>query len=313
MEVKPTPDTDDNVDVTLKFEEQNRNQLSFGAGVSQFDGFFGQLSFQTATSSAAARPSACRCRRARRRSQYQVSFSEPYLFDRPITVGADVLTRSSSSRSSTRRGPPARNVIFGVPVSDYTRLFTGYSYEEVSVSTSIRRICRAGPAEPVPAESLLLDQGGQRTVSKVSPSIVYNTVNQPMFPTAGTRYSAGFRPRRPRRQHEFRPAPTRRHLVPPGSRPDVVRPARARRSTRGRTPARRRCRSSRRSSSAASTTSAATTSAPCRRAIRLRVSSPAATSPSCSMPSTTWISASGAAAGVLRRRAGSRRRPELVW
>ena len=31
------------VDVKLKLEEQNRNQLTFGAGVSQFEGFFGQL------------------------------------------------------------------------------------------------------------------------------------------------------------------------------------------------------------------------------------------------------------------------------
>jgi outer membrane protein assembly factor BamA len=30
----------------MKLEEQNRNQLTFGAGVSQFEGFFGQLSFQ---------------------------------------------------------------------------------------------------------------------------------------------------------------------------------------------------------------------------------------------------------------------------
>ena len=47
IQVEKTPDTDNKVDVQLKFEEQNRNQLTFGAGVSQFDGFFGQLSFQT--------------------------------------------------------------------------------------------------------------------------------------------------------------------------------------------------------------------------------------------------------------------------
>ena len=35
------------VDVTVKLEEQNRNQLTFGAGVSQFEGVFGQLAFQT--------------------------------------------------------------------------------------------------------------------------------------------------------------------------------------------------------------------------------------------------------------------------
>src|SRR5262245_25942190 len=45
MEVKPTPGTDDHVDVTLKVQEQNRNQLAFGAGMSQFEGVFGQLSY----------------------------------------------------------------------------------------------------------------------------------------------------------------------------------------------------------------------------------------------------------------------------
>ena len=47
MEVKPTPDTEDRVDITLKVQEQNRNQLAFGAGMSQFEGVFGQLSYQT--------------------------------------------------------------------------------------------------------------------------------------------------------------------------------------------------------------------------------------------------------------------------
>ena len=45
--VEKTPGADNKVDVKLQFEEQNRNQLTFGAGVSQFEGFFGQLSFQT--------------------------------------------------------------------------------------------------------------------------------------------------------------------------------------------------------------------------------------------------------------------------
>ena len=48
VDVQKTPNSKNEVDVTLKLEEQNRNQLTFGAGVSQFEGFFGQLSFQTA-------------------------------------------------------------------------------------------------------------------------------------------------------------------------------------------------------------------------------------------------------------------------
>ena len=48
IQVDKTPGSDNKVDLSLKLEEQNRNQLSFGAGVSQYDGVFGQLSFSTA-------------------------------------------------------------------------------------------------------------------------------------------------------------------------------------------------------------------------------------------------------------------------
>src|SRR5581483_10762644 len=41
MKVDKTPGRDNAVDVTLKVEEQNRNQVTFGAGVSQYEGFFG--------------------------------------------------------------------------------------------------------------------------------------------------------------------------------------------------------------------------------------------------------------------------------
>ncbi len=39
VKVEKTPGEKNKVDVTLKFEEQNRNQLTFGAGVSQYRGF----------------------------------------------------------------------------------------------------------------------------------------------------------------------------------------------------------------------------------------------------------------------------------
>src|SRR5947208_13245692 len=43
VDVQKTPGATNKVDVKLKVEEQNRNQLTFGAGVSEFEGFFGQL------------------------------------------------------------------------------------------------------------------------------------------------------------------------------------------------------------------------------------------------------------------------------
>ena len=40
------------------------------------------------------------------------------------------------------------------------------------------------------ADSLLIGQNGQRIISKITPSIVHNTVDQPIFPTTGRRFTA---------------------------------------------------------------------------------------------------------------------------
>ena len=45
-------------------------------------------------------------------------------------------------------------------------------------------------SNPILRESLLLDLGGRRKVSKIVPSVVYNTVDHPIFPSAGARYTA---------------------------------------------------------------------------------------------------------------------------
>jgi outer membrane protein insertion porin family len=192
MKIEDTPGTDNKVDITLKFEEQNRNQLSFGAGVSQFDGFFGQLSFQTANFLGRGETVGVSLQRGSQARQYQVSFSEPYLFDRAISVGADVFTRQYIFPLQYTQKTTGTNLIFGLPLADYTRLYTGYSFQEISIFDIEPGYLAAAQANSSPflREALLLDQGGKRTVSKVSPSVVFNTVNQPIFPTEGKRLSA---------------------------------------------------------------------------------------------------------------------------
>jgi outer membrane protein insertion porin family len=194
LDVVQAPNTDNQVDIRLKFEEQNRNSISFGAGVSQFDGFFGQLGFQTSNFMGRGETLGISLQKGSQARQYQVSFTEPYLFNRPITVGADVFSRQYVYPFQFTQEATGGNFVFGVPLADYTRFFTGYSYQRV-------RVFDINPGyltpdalnrNPFLRDSLLIDQGGSRIVSKVSPSLVYNTVNQPVFPSAGTRYTAAF-------------------------------------------------------------------------------------------------------------------------
>jgi outer membrane protein insertion porin family len=194
MDITQTPGTDDKVDVKLKFEEQNRNQLSFGAGISQYDGFFGQLAFQTANFLGRGETLGVSLQRGSQASQYQLSFSEPYLFDRPLTLGTDLFSREYIFPLQYTQQSRGTNFVFGFPIADFTRGFMQYSYEQIRVfdinpSYTTPEVLSASPYL---ADSLLLSQGGKRIVSKISPSIVFNTVNQPIFPTAGRRYSVAF-------------------------------------------------------------------------------------------------------------------------
>jgi outer membrane protein insertion porin family len=192
VNVDKTPNADNKVDVKMKLEEQNRNQLTFGAGVSQFEGFFGQLSFQTANFLGRGESLTVSLQGGQRAQNYTLSFTEPFLFDRNITGGANLFRRDVRYVSQFTQQSTGGTLTFGFPVGNgFTRAFTNYSYEQVRVTeintafTDPLVLAR----NPYLRDSLLIGQGGQRVISRVTPSLVYNSVDQPIFPTTGKRFT----------------------------------------------------------------------------------------------------------------------------
>ena len=150
VKVEKTPNEKNKVDVTLKFEEQNRNQLTFGAGVSQYEGAFAQFAFQTANFLGRGETLSMSVLAGKRYSDYQVSFTEPYLFDRPITGGVNVFNRKIRYIGAFTQNTSGGNVMFGFPVADFTRLFTSYSYERVGISELNEALQGSGDHRPQP-------------------------------------------------------------------------------------------------------------------------------------------------------------------
>ena len=191
IQVEKTPDADNKVDVVLKFEEQNRNQLTFGAGVSQFDGFFGQLSFQTSNFLGRGETFTLSAQQGNRARNYQLAFTEPFLFDRPMTVGVDLFVREIRWLGQFTQASAGGNIVYGFQTGNFSRMFFNYSLEQVRVKDLNEAY--NDPAvlarNPFLYDSLLIGQGGKRTISKIGPSWVYNTVDQPIFPSSGTRYT----------------------------------------------------------------------------------------------------------------------------
>jgi outer membrane protein insertion porin family len=217
MKVDKTPGRDNAVDVTLALKEQNRNQLTFGAGVSQYEGFFGQLAFQTANFLGRGESLTVSMQAGDRAQNYQLAFTEPFLFDRNITGGFDVYKRALQYIGYYTQKSTGGNLMFGFPVADFSRMFVTYSYEQVRMtdlnelfidpfcfespdgctSISLNDLSTISPEalervrrNPFVFDSLLIGEGGRRTVSKVTPSFVHNTIDNPIFPNAGKRLTA---------------------------------------------------------------------------------------------------------------------------
>lgn len=189
IKVDKAPGFDNRVDVTLKFEEQNRNQLTFGAGVSQFEGFFGQLAFQTSNFMGRGETLSLGLQAGERSQNYQLAFTEPFLFDRPITGGIDIYKREVRYISQFTQGSTGGNLVFGFPVADFTRAFMGYSYERVTVEDINELYLELVDLNPFLKDALLIGEGGARSISKIQPSIRYDTIDNPIFPTQGKRFS----------------------------------------------------------------------------------------------------------------------------
>ena len=193
IDVQKTPVTTENqnqppsVDVRLKFEEQNRNQITFGAGVSQYEGFFGQLAFQTSNFLGRGETFSVSAQQGNRAKNYQVGFTEPFLFDRPITAGVDVFNQEIQYIGQFTQASTGMNTVWGFPAGPFSRWFVSYSYQRVQVKdlNPLYKTSAATVNNPFLSDSLLLAEGGQRRISKIGPSYQYNSIDNPIFPTTG--------------------------------------------------------------------------------------------------------------------------------
>lgn len=190
--VTAAPGIEDRVDVAIKVREQNRNQFTFGAGVSQLSGFFGQLAFQTGNFLGRGETLSVSAQRGSMATAYDVSVSSPYLFGRPISGGLQVFSRKNDyymtngalGYSEVRSGVAATGGRFVAP---FTRLYLTLTRERVHTEV-LDSLKDADPGDLLgtPLFNAAFDEGVHQE-SRLAPSLVYNTVDRPDRPRRGLR------------------------------------------------------------------------------------------------------------------------------
>lgn len=192
-----SPLGNDKLDVTFKVAEQNRNQFTFGGGVSGLEGTFINGSFATANFLGLGETLSLSAQTGARTRNFQISVSEPYFLDRPITAGFDVFKRriryqSFGSFTGFTQESTGASVTSGFAVGRFTRMFLSYGYEVIKIEGLTSGTQTTTPGQGPIFNPFVFSSANNRTESRLSPSFVHNTTDSPFAPHSGVKYTGTF-------------------------------------------------------------------------------------------------------------------------
>jgi len=178
------------VDVIIKGEETNRNQLEVGGGVSGLEGGFGRLLFSTRNFLGRGATFSAEALLGTRADRYSLSYTEPYIFDRPYIFGAELYKRTYLyyDLRQERTGFGTR---FGASLGYFSRVMLRYSYEIIDIEFRQGPLMEWTPpelGEPLPPGRFSftsLYEEGETIISSITPSWVYSTIDNPFRPSRG--------------------------------------------------------------------------------------------------------------------------------
>ncbi len=201
------------VDITLKLKEKAKQSISFSGGVSGLEGTFIGASYQTNNFLGLGETLTISAQVGNIQQNVTFGFTEPYLFDRPISTGFTVFTSRFSYNTARQYGllvgssvaiNPALQENYNNDSKGFT-IFASYPWRKLSKTGFTRIGVNYGWSttniQTFSQSASLLFQEIQFTSiagpsalrgireSKISPSITYDSTNSPVYPTKGKRIS----------------------------------------------------------------------------------------------------------------------------
>ena len=193
----------DRIVLEANIQEQPTGELQFSAGFSSIERFILSGSIRQNNFRGRGQTVGLSVNWSQFSRSAQVSFTEPYLFDRNISAGADIFRRDSNSFNFTA---DERNTTFeqattgaqfrvGVPLTEFASLVGSYriSYDQVTLDENLffSDLDGDGVVEcnPLLAGRFLCDAIGDRLSSIVGLSLNYSSLNSRFRPTRGRTFS----------------------------------------------------------------------------------------------------------------------------
>ena len=197
------------VDLTLKLKEKGKQSIGLQGGVSGLAGSFVGLTYQTNNFLGLGETLTFSADFGDLQRSFVFSFTEPYLFDRPISTGFSVFSSRYNFNEARQEA-----LLFGQQVSVNPQFIQNYAQDStgftLSASYPLKRfsfarfgitygLSRTNITSFNQASTLLFEQVQFESVagpsalrgiisSSITPSISYNTIDNPLNPTRGKSY-----------------------------------------------------------------------------------------------------------------------------
>lgn len=162
--------------VDIGVTEKSTGELSLGAGFSTSDGPLADFRIRERNFLGKGQELMFATTIAGERTEFDVSFTEPYFLGRDLSAGVDAfhITRDLQDESSFNQERTGTGLRLGYPLSEKWRQTLRYRIEDNRI-------------EDVPntASRFILEQEGQRITSAISQRLTYDDRDSKLYPTRG--------------------------------------------------------------------------------------------------------------------------------
>ncbi|WP_292623205.1 outer membrane protein assembly factor BamA [Novosphingobium sp. 17-62-19] len=189
----------DRIILEANVEEKPTGELQLSAGFSSLESFIFQGSIRQNNFRGRGQTIGLSVDYSRYTRSVQVSFTEPYLFDKNISFGMDVYRRDLNSfnfqnqnRNTTyKQSTTGFSARVGVPLTEFMSLIGRYTFNIDDVTLDENSFFINGQCSNLLAGRYLCDAIGKRTSSIVGASLVYDTLDNRLRPTRGNQVIVG--------------------------------------------------------------------------------------------------------------------------
>ena len=183
----------DRIVLEANVEEKPTGELQLSAGFSSIESFIFQASVQQRNFRGRGQTVGISGSYSRYSKSVELSFTEPYVFDRNVSFGGNIYRRDYNSfnylnanrNDLYKQATTGFQLRLGVPLTEYISLVGRYTLNFDNVTLDQSTYYTNGTCNPLLAGRYLCDAIGKRTSSMLGASLIYDTLDNRARPTRG--------------------------------------------------------------------------------------------------------------------------------